>query len=317
MKSIFRKKGVVENEFQFPPQPSKYGRRERIKDFLFVLPALIFFGIFVYYPVAELFRISFTNWNLIKPNYDYVGLKNYIWLFEGSGFDTWIHSLGETFIYTMCEVAITIIGGLFLACLFNRMTKSFAFMRSILFMPKYIALSTSGIVFMWILNEDYGILNYLLQSIGLSPQPWLNSEKTALYSILILTCWRVVGYSMMIYLSAIKGIPSDYYEAASIDGAGPLQRFRCITLPLLSPTTLFLFVTTFISSMKIFQSVDVMTGGGPYNATNVMVYWIYDLAFVQFRVDRAAVVSCVFFIILLVCTALTMKISNKSVHYDA
>lgn len=299
------------------PKKINYRRRERFKDFLCVLPALVFFLIFVYYPIAELFRISFTNWNLIKPNYSYVGLKNYIWLFQGSGFNTWIKSLGITFTYTICEVAITVIGGLLLACLFNRMSKSYAFMRSIVFMPKYIALSTSGIVFMWILNQDYGILNYLLQLVGIPPQPWLNSEKTALFSILILTCWRVVGYSMMVYLSAIKGIPTDYYEAASIDGANALQKFKSITLPLLSPTTLFIFVTTFIASMKVFQSVDVMTGGGPYSATNVMVYWIYDLAFVQFRIDRAAVVSCVFFIILLVCTAATMKISNKSVHYDS
>ena len=296
---------------------SRYKLIENFKDFLCVLPALVFFIIFVYYPVADLFRISFTNWDLIKPSYNYVGFKNYVWLFQGSGFNTWIKSLGVTFTYTIFEVLITIVGGLLLACLFNRMSKAYAWMRSIVFMPKYIALSTSGIVFMWILNQDFGILNYVLKLLGIPPQPWLNSEKTALYSILILTAWRVVGYAMMIYLSAINSIPTDYYEAASIDGAGALQKFKSITLPLLSPTTLFLFVTTFIASMKVFQSVDVMTGGGPYSATNVMVYWIYDLAFVQFRIDRAAVVSCVFFIILLICTAATMKLSNKSVHYDA
>lgn len=291
-------------------------RSEKIKDFLCVLPALIFFSIFVYFPIGKLFKISFTNWNLIKDGYENVGFKNYKWLFCGSGFDTWIDSLSVTFKYTVCEIIITIVGGILLACLFNNMSKSFSIMRAIVFMPKYIAVATSGVVFMWILNEQYGILNFALKQIGIDPVPWLNGEGTALYGILILTCWRVVGYSMILYLSAIKGISKDYYEAASLDGAGPFQRFRYITLPLLSPTTLFIFVTTFIASMKVFQSVDVMTGGGPYYATNVMVYWIYDLAFVQFRVDRAAVVSCVFFIILLVCTAATMKISNKSVHYD-
>jgi ABC-type sugar transport system permease subunit len=296
---------------------SRYKRTEKIKDFLCVTPALIVLAIFVYYPIVNLFRISFTNWNLINDQYKYVGLKNYIWLFQGSGVPEWFNSLRITFTYTLGEISITLIGGILLAALFNKMTSSFSFMRSIVFMPKYIAISTSAIVFSWILNGDYGILNYVLQLFGIGKTDWLTSQSTALISVLFLTAWRVVGYAMIIYLSAMKGISTDYYEAASLDGASSLQRFRYITLPLLSPTTLFLFVTTFISSMKVFQSIDVMTAGGPYKSTNVMVYWIYDLAFVDFRVDRAATVSCVFFVILLVFTVATMKISNKNVHYDS
>ena len=121
---------------------------------------------------------------------------------------------------------------------------------------------------------------------------------------------------MMIYLSAMKGIPQDYYEAASIDGADGVHCFRYITLPMLAPTTLFLLVTTFISSMKVFQSVDVMTSGGPHDATMVMVQWVYNLSFKDFRIDRAASASLVFFVILLGFTVLTMRYSNKSVNYD-
>ena len=121
---------------------------------------------------------------------------------------------------------------------------------------------------------------------------------------------------MMIFLSAMKGIPQDYYEAASIDGADGMHRFRFITLPLLAPTTLFLVVTTFVSSMKVFQSVDVMTGGGPYDATMVMVQWVYKLSFDEFRVDRAAAASVIFFLILLLCTIIQMKYGNKNVNYD-
>jgi multiple sugar transport system permease protein/sn-glycerol 3-phosphate transport system permease protein len=292
-------------------------RGEKAKDFLCVVPALAFFVVFVYYPIVDLFRIGFTNWNLIRDDYKYVGFKNYKWLFAGSGFEKWVDSLRITFTYTFWEVAITIVGGMLLAALFSRESKGFSTMRSIVFMPKYIAVSTSAIVFAWILNDQFGILNYVGGLFGMAPVAWLNSEKTALTSLLILTGWRVVGYGMMIYLSAMRGISPQYYEAARLDGASALQRFRYITLPLLSPTTLFLFVTTFIASMKVFQSVDVMTSGGPYESTNVMVYWIYDLAFVQFRVDRAAVVACVFFVILLGFTAATMRISNKNVHYDA
>ena len=294
-----------------------YKSRERLKDFLCVVPALAVLAVFVYYPVVNLVRISMTNWNLINKTYKYVGWKNYIWLFHGSGVQDWVDSLRITFTYTFGEIVITLVGGMLLAALFNKMTKGFSFMRSIVFMPKYIAVSTSAIVFMWILNKDYGILNFVLGLCGVPKVDWLNSQNTALFSVLLLTAWRVMGYGMIIYLSAMQGISKDYYEAASLDGATGFQQFRYITIPLLSPTTLFLFVTTFIASMKVFQSIDVMTGGGPYKSTNVMVYWIYELAFVEFRVDHAAVVSVVFFIILLIFTIATMKFSNKSVHYDS
>ena len=220
---------------------------------------------------------------------------------------------------------ITLVGGMLLALLFNRMTRSFNVMRSIAFMPKYIAVSTSAVVFMWILyspaatgaNQSEDILNYALSLFGITGPHWLIDSATALTGILFLTAWRVVGYAMMIYLSAMKGIPQDYYEAAVIDGADGVQRFRYITVPLLAPTSLFLFVTTFIASMKVFQSVDVMTGGGPGTATNVMVQWIYNLTFKDFRTARGAAVSLVFFVILLVCTVATMRFSNKNVNYDA
>ena len=133
----------------------------------------------------------------------------------------------------------------------------------------------------------------------------------------MLTGWRAIGYGMMIYLAAMLGIPQDYYEAAKLDGGNGRQIFLKITLPLLSPTTLFLLVTTFLSSMKVFQSVDILTSGGPYRSTEVFVYKIYQYAMVDFRMDRASVIALVFFVMLLIVTALTMKISNGSVNYDS
>ena len=200
--------------------------------------------------------------------------------------------------------------------LFNRMTKYFNALRALVFMPKYIAVSTSAIVFVWMLNGDHGIINWVLGVFGIKGPNWLADATYALPGILILTFWRTVGYAMMIFLSAMKGIPQDYYEAASIDGADGMHRFRFITLPLLAPTTLFLVVTTFVSSMKVFQSVDVMTGGGPYDTTMVMVQWVYKLSFDSFRVDRAAAASVIFFLILLLCTVVQMKYGNKNANYD-
>ncbi len=291
---------------------------ERMKDLFCVEPALFFFLLFVYYPIVDLVRISFTDMRmLVTDPQKFIGFKNYEWLFLRSGWERFSESLMITFRYTFWEIFITLVGGMLLALLFNRMSKSFNAMRAVVFMPKYIAVSTSAVVFIWILNGNYGILNYILSTFGIKGPNWLVEAKYALTGILFLTGWRVVGYAMMIYLSAMQGIPRDYYEAAAIDGADAVHRFRYITIPMLGPTTLFLFVTTFIASMKVFQSVDVMTGGGPGTATNVMVQWIYNLSFSDFRAARSAAVSVVFFFILLIATAVTMRWSSKSVSYDS
>ncbi|MGI6624103.1 MAG: carbohydrate ABC transporter permease [Limnochordia bacterium] len=291
---------------------------ESMKDLFCVQPALFFFMLFVYFPVIDLVRISLTDMRmLVTDPQKFIGLRNYQWLFLQSGWNRFSESLLITARYTFWELFITLVGGLLLALLFNRMNRTFNAMRAVVFMPKYIAVATSAVVFIWILHGNYGILNYALSLFGIRGPNWLVQGNTALYGVLILTMWRVVGYAMMIYLSAMQGIPKDYYEAAEIDGADSVQRLRFITLPMLAPTSLFLFVTTFIASMKVFQSVDVMTGGGPGTATNVVVQWIYNLSFKDFRAARSAAVSVIFFVILLVCTAATMMWSNKSVSYDS
>lgn len=288
-----------------------------LKDFICVLPALIFLAIFTYYPICKLIQISFTDWNLLNDRWNYVGLKNWIWLFNGSGTKHLLNSLKVTILYSIGELAITLVGGLIFALIFNRMNAAFSFMRAVVFVPKYVAMSSAAVVFLWILNTDNGILNYIITSLGLPAVDWLGNRNTALLSVLLLTGWRAVGYGMMIYLSAMIGISKDYYEAAALDGATAIQRFWKITIPMLSPTTLFLFVTTFISSMKVFQSVDILTKGGPYRSTEVFVYKIYLYAMEDFRMDRASVIAIAFFVLLLVITASTFKVSNSSVHYDS
>ena len=274
-------------------------------DFLFVLPALILLGVFTYYPIVKLVQISFTDWNLLNDTWKYVGLKNWQWLFAGSGAKYLWNSLKVTFLYSMGEILVTMVGGMLLALLFNRMTRSFGLMRAFVFVPKYVAMSSAAVVFLWILNTDSGVLNYLLQCIGLPAVDWLNQQSTALPSVLMLTGWRVIGYGMMIYLSAMMGISQEYYEAASLDGANGVQKF------------FRLLVTTFLSSMKVFQSVDILTSGGPARSTEVFVYLIYRYAMVDFRMDRAATAAVMFFLILLVITVLTMKVSDRSVTYDS
>lgn len=292
-------------------------KKSAIKDFLCVVPALILIALFTYYPIVELVKISFTDWNLLNDTWNYVGFKNWKWLFNGSGTKYLWNSLKVTLLYSIGELSITLIGGMIFALIFNRMTKTFAAMRAIVFMPKYVAMSSAAVVFLWILNTDTGILNYFLSLFGIAPVDWLGDRSTALISVLMVTGWRCIGYGMMVYLSAMMGISTDYYEAAALDGANSVQKFFKITIPMLSPTTLFLFVTTFLSSMKVFQSVDILTQGGPYRSTEVFVYNIYRYAMEDFRMDRASTVAIFFFLLLLVITAATMKIANKKVTYDS
>ncbi len=302
-----------------PDKKTLMSRRttEKFVDFLLVLPALILLAVFTYYPVAKLLQLSFTDWNLLKPTWNYVGLKNWKWLFAGSGAKYLWNSLKVTFVYTMGEITVTIVGGMIFALLFNRATKGFTLMRAVVFVPKYVAMSSCAVVFLWILNTDYGVLNYALKALGMQPVDWLNQKETAMISVLMTTCWRVVGYGMMIYMAAMKGISPQYYEASAIDGANKRQQFFGITLPLLAPTTVFLLVTTFLSAMKVFQSVDILTSGGPARSTEVFVYLIYRYAMVDFRMDRAATSAVMFFVVLLTITAATMKVSDNNVNYDS
>ena len=297
---------------------SAYRMRNKFYDFACIVPALVFFAIFVYYPIVELFRYSMTDWNLMRDSYNYVGFKNYQWLFTSSvGWKRFSSSLTITLLYTLGDVAASCIFGILLALLFNRMSSSFKVMRTLVILPKYVTVSATTLVFLLMYNKEYGLINNVLKALHLPAVSWLNSKDTALISVIIYSFWRSVGYAMMIYLSAIKGLSQDYFEAASLDGANGMQKFRYITLPLIAPTTLFLAVTSFLAAMKVYQTVEMLTGGGPYESTSVIVYWIYALAFRNYRVDRASAVGCVFFVILLICTVLTMNVSDRKVNYDA
>ena len=217
----------------------------------------------------------------------------------------------------MAHLAVIIILGFFFALLYNRMDKLFGMMRSVIFMPHYIAMTSAAIIFGWLCNENYGVFNFLLSQVGLPKVSWLSSSAVAIWTIVLVSSWKGVGYDMLIFLSAMQGISKDYYEAAMLDGASKTAILRRITLPLLAPTTAFLLVTQFISSMKVYNIVDVMTAGGPNHSTEVLVYMLYQMTFEEYRIDRASVVAILFFVFLMIVTALTMRWSNRKVNYDA
>jgi multiple sugar transport system permease protein/sn-glycerol 3-phosphate transport system permease protein len=206
--------------------------------------------------------------------------------------------------------------GLLLALLFNVTSKAFNFMRSVIFMPYYISMVIVSMIFLWIFNGQFGLANEVMSLFGMEPIHWLTNQNTALWVLVIVSVWKGVGFAMIIFIAGLRGIPIEYYEASGIDGANKWWQFRHITLPLLSPITLFLVVTNFISSMQVFQSVDIMTNGGPLDSTKAMVYWIYDMAFAEFRTGRASALVIIFFIIIVLLTMLQMYVSRKKVHYE-
>ncbi len=295
----------------------KKSHKKSILEFMCCVPALILILILYYYPIIELFRISFTDWNLIKKDYQYVGLTNWKWLVENISRNHVLESFVTTLKYTVGHLSVILIGGILLALLFNRKNKGFAVMRSVIFLPYYIAMSSVALVFLVILNENYGIANCIMELLGFDRVGWLTQSVPAMLMLIVMTSWKAIGYDMMIFMSAINGISKTYYEAAMIDGATQKDIFFKITMPMLSPTFVFLLVTQFLSSMKVYAAADVLTEGGPYRATQVMVYLIYDMAFEDFRIDRAAVVSILFFICLMFVTALMMHVSKKRTNYDA
>jgi len=287
---------------------------EKWKDFAFSVPALVFMGAFLYFPLLYSIYISFTNWNMTRPVMKFVGANNYTRLLTNEEF---YQSMKVTFLYTLMDVVFTLAIGLLLALLLNvSSSRLFGFMRGVIFMPYYISMVIAAMVFTWIYNGQYGLLNQVVSWFGMDPVEWLNNPSTALPALVAVSVWKGVGFAMILFIAGMRGIPAEYYEAASIDGASRLRQFRNITLPLLSPMTLFLVITSFISSMQVFQSIDVMTGGGPLKATNAIVYWIYTMAFVEFKTGRASALVMILFVIILLLTLVQMWVSRKKVHYE-
>ncbi|GAB2723662.1 carbohydrate ABC transporter permease [Paenibacillus thermoaerophilus] len=287
---------------------------EACKDFGFVLPAIAFLVVFLYYPLAYSVYISLTNWNMTRPVKKFVGLDNYTRLLASEEF---YQSLKVTMLYTGMDVAFTLGFGLLLALLFNVANSRFyAFMRGVIFLPYYVSMVIAAMVFIWIYNNQYGLLNYVFGWLGMEPVNWLVDKNTVLPALVAVSVWKGAGFAMILFIAGMRSIPVEYYEAAEIDGANRIHSFWHVTLPLLSPMILFLVITTFISSMQVFQSIDVMTNGGPLQASNALVYWIYTMAFGEFKTGRASALVIILFVLILLLTLLQWAIGRRKVHYE-
>ncbi|GIW16540.1 MAG: glycerol-3-phosphate ABC transporter permease [Tepidiforma sp.] len=279
---------------------------------LFIAPNIILLAVFTYRPIIENIRLSFYDWDLISPTKRWVGLENYIDYFQDS---TSLYVMRNTLVFTVGTVAGTMLIGLALALLLNLRLRGRNVARTVLFAPYVLGGAAVGIVWLFIFDPRFGLISGILDRIGLPSPNWYNDPNWAMPMVIIVYVWKNLGYATVVYLAGLQTIPRDLYEAAQVDGAGRWAQFRHVTLPMLSPMTFFLLVTTTLGSMQAFDIISVMTSGGPLDSTKTMVYQVYEEAFVRFRVGDASTVATVLFFILLGVTLLQVRLLERRVSY--
>jgi ABC-type sugar transport system permease subunit len=279
-------------------------RRQNWTAYLLVMPSMLLFALFFLYPVGHAAVLSFFSWDLISDP-EFVGLEQYRRLWADEAF--W-EVLGNTALYSGASVALTMAGGLTLAVAMHRTRRSLAaLLQGCIFTSYIVSWVGVSLLWLWLLDEQYGMVNQLLGVVGVDPVNWLGDPDVALWALVGVTVWKIVGYDMIIYLAGLQSIPQDLYEAAAIDGAGPWRRFRHITWPNLAPTTLFLLITSLIMTFQGFDVVRIMTQGGPVQATSIYVFFVHKEALELFHVGYASAAVTVFFVILLVITGLQFR----------
>jgi multiple sugar transport system permease protein/sn-glycerol 3-phosphate transport system permease protein len=255
--------------------------------------------------------LSLTQWNLLTP-IRWVGFSNYANIFRFDGFG---HSLLVTAYYVVLNIPFQTVLALGLALLLNSKRTGSAFIRVICVLPFLATPVAMGVVWNWFFSPT-GIINQLLAHVGITGPAWLSDQATAMPVIAFANIWQYAGYNMLFFLAGLQAIPLSLYEAASIDGGTKIQQFRRVTLPLLRPALLFVLVTTVIGSFQVFDTVYVMTAGGPGNATKVANLNIYNTAFAGFRIGEASAMSVVLFLIILLVTVAQFRYFNKRTTYE-
>ena len=276
---------------------------EEVAAWIFLTPALIFLGVFLLYPIAYLFYLSFTTGSFTSSGVKLIGLRNYWRLFLTPDF--W-QVLGNTVYFTVATVIPSLAIPLGLAVLLNRSISLRGLLRSAYFLPSITSLVAAGLGFRWLFQTE-GAVNGLLNIFGLTPIPWLGSAVWAMPVLILLSIWKQIGFNMVVFLAGLQAIPPSRYEAAQLDGANGWQQFRHITIPGLRPTIVFAAITTAIFTLRSFEQVYVITGGGPLNSTNLLVYYIYQEAFGQFDFGYAAAAATVLLAIAFILVYLQLQ----------
>ena len=291
---------------------SRLRASEHVVGWAFVTPGVAVIMLFGVVPIAWSAVMSFQRNNLLTPNTPFVGISNYRQLVHDPIVS---QAIGHTLVYTALFVPGTMLVGLFLAVAMNRQIRFISLYRTAAYATMAISTISEALVFIWLFDPSYGIVNYLFSRLGIAQQPFLNSPSEALYVIVVMTIWGWTGFAVVIYLAALQGVPKVLLEAAAIDGAGRWTTFRRITWPLLSPASLFLVVWLSINALQLFDEVYLSTSGGPLNSTTVLVYYLYEQAFTDFNFGYASAIAYFLFVIIIVITAVQFWAGRRFVHY--
>lgn len=294
--------------------------RRNLTGYAFIAPWAAGFLLFTALPMAASLALSFHSWSLLSPP-EWIGPENFMAIFRDDPlFPT---SLWNTVYYVAFSVPLCVGVSLILALLLNRNLPGMGLFRTIMVLPSIMNIVAVSVLWLWIFNPEFGLLNSGLRLLGIEGILWLQSERWAKPALIIMSLWGVGG-GALIFLAALQGIPRDLYEAASLDGAGPIRQFRHITLPMISPAMFFSLIMGIIGSFQVFAQAFVMTGaaqpgaeGGPNNATLFMVLYLYKKAFQEFRMGYAAALAWVLFLIILAFTLLQKRLSRRWVFYEA
>jgi multiple sugar transport system permease protein len=300
-------------------RPGRVGRvlrdmRKQWTAYLFLAPLFLLFSVFTVYSVGYAFWLSFHEWNILEPAKPFVGLDNYRRLVDDERFH---EATLNTLYYTVVSVPVTMIIGLGVALLLNNQIRGRSLFRTMFYLPVVTPLVIASIIWKWVYNGDYGLLNYYLMKIHVIDEAllWLSDPNLAMPSVIMTSVWKSVGFAMVVYLAGLQSIPEDYYDAAKIDGATGWRRLRDITVPLLSSTTLFLLVISVLGSFQVFTQIFIMTGGGPLGKTRTIVWYIYTTGFRDYNMGYAAALAFALFAMMLVFTLLQFRFLRREVEY--
>lgn len=293
---------------------TKERTREALAGYLFILPTFLGYTTFVIGPILAAIGISLTSYDMLSPP-EFTGLANYVELLR----DTRLRTVYlNTVFFTIVAVSLNVGVGLLLAVLINRRLPPglrYIF-RTAYFFPVLVALTYCSIIWQFLYQRDTGVFNYYLGLLGVEPIPWLSGRQWVMPSIIIMDVWKNTGFAMLVFLAGLQNIPTDYYEAAQIDGGNRWDLFRYITVPLISPTFFFNMVIFMIGALQVFDSIVVLTQGGPGDSSRSLVMYIYEQAFQKFEMGYASAVAITLFIVIMILTLIQFRLSRSWVHYE-
>lgn len=294
-------------------KPKKRGliKKDTLAFFLFTSPWIFGFIVFTLGPILASVWISFTDWNMFTPA-NYVGFENYKFIFTED--KVFWKTVYNTFYYAVISVPLLLILSLLMAYLLNQKVRHMRVFRTVFYLPSVVPIVASSMIFMWILAPD-GVINKALSFFGIDGPSWLLDERYVKFSFVFMAIWGVGG-SMILLLSGMQGISQELYESASIDGAGKIRQLFTITVPMLSPILFFNLIMGIIGSLQTFSQVYILTKGGPNNASNMIVPYLYDNAFKYFRMGYASAIAWILFIIIMALTLVVFKTSSMWVFYE-